>query len=160
MSFLFVIIMLVLLFKLYNGFWWTLSANNALIPVTKKKNTLIDLPNQMWEHDLSSRDIWEYAKTKFDILLQYGHCFLVFDMHGNIGSAINLSGYSIRRKKKMLIPMGFSFIGVLYASRNAGLVKEGRELFSPTFDEHNISLQNWTQWLQLLSLELDEGSLL
>ncbi|KAK4855897.1 hypothetical protein QYF36_012069 [Acer negundo] len=59
-----------------------------------------------------------------------------FAVHGDASNAL---AFFRKMKEEDIEPNGVTFVGVLYACSHAGLVEEGRKIFSSMINEHNIT---------------------
>ncbi|KAJ7954868.1 Pentatricopeptide repeat-containing protein [Quillaja saponaria] len=105
-----------------NGFGGALSVNNALIDMYAKCGSLD-----------RARGVFENMPRKN--VVSWSSIINAFAMHGDANNAIS---FFHKMKEKNIEPNGVTFVGVLYACSHAGLVEEGKKIFSSMTSEHGI----------------------
>lgn len=106
-----------------NGFGEALRVNNALIDMYAKCGSLD-----------RARRVFDRMRRKN--VISWTSMISAFAMHGDANNALKLF---YQMKAENIQPNGVTFIGVLYACSHAGLVEEGRNIFSSMVNEYNIS---------------------
>ncbi|KAK4266330.1 hypothetical protein QN277_027271 [Acacia crassicarpa] len=106
-----------------SGFRKALSVNNALIDMYAKCGSL-----------LGAREIFENMPRKN--VISFSSMINAFAMHGDANNALNLFH---RMREENIEPNWITFVGVLYACSHAGLVEEGRQIFSSMTNDYGIS---------------------
>lgn len=106
-----------------NGFGDALAVNNALIDMYAKCGSL------------------ERARCVFDRMprknvISWTSVITAHAIHGDAANALLLFR---QMKANSIEPNGITFVGVLYACSHAGLVEEGRKVFSSMIKEHSIT---------------------
>ncbi|KAK2647035.1 hypothetical protein Ddye_022230 [Dipteronia dyeriana] len=105
------------------GFGGELRVNNAIIDMYAKCGSL------------------ERAREVFDKMqrrnvISWTSMINSFAVHGDASNAL---AFFCKMKEEDIEPNGVTFVGVLYACSHAGLVEEGRKIFSSMINEHNIT---------------------
>lgn len=105
-----------------NGFSNVLSINNALIDMYAKCGSL-ENAHQVFK-DMPQRNVISWTSMINGLA-----------MHGDGKSALRLFN---QMKTERIKPNEVTFVGVLYACSHAGLVDDGRRIFTSMANEHNI----------------------
>lgn len=108
-----------------HGFRGVLPVNNALIDLYSKCGSLE-----------RARGIFENMKRRN--VISWSTMINAFALHGDAENALK---FFDKMKEENIEPNEITFIGVLYACSHAGLVEEGRKLFSSMIHEHKITPQ-------------------
>lgn len=106
-----------------NGFGRALSVNNALIDMYAKCGSLA-----------GARAIFENMSRKN--VISCSSMINAFAMHGDAENALTLFH---KMREENIEPNWVTFVGVLYACSHAGLVKDGRKIFSSMINDYGIS---------------------
>lgn len=106
-----------------NGFRKALPVNNAMIDMYAKCGSLA-----------GAREIFENMPRKN--VISFSSMINAFAMHGDANNALNLFH---RMREENIEPNWITFVGVLYACSHAGLVEEGRQIFSLMINDYGIS---------------------
>lgn len=106
-----------------NGFGGALPVSNALIDMYAKCGSL-------------ERARWVFEKMPRKDVISWTTMISAFAMHGDASNALSFF-YQMTEQK--IEPNAVTFVGVLYACSHAGLVEEGRKIFSSMINEHKIT---------------------
>lgn len=109
-----------------NGFGGALPVNNALIDMYAKCGSLE-----------RARRVFEKMPRRN--VISWTSMISAFAMHGDASNALSFFN---RMKDDNIEPNSVTFIGVLYACSHAGLVEEGRRIFSSMINEYNLAPQH------------------
>ncbi|KAM7278027.1 hypothetical protein ACFE04_005161 [Oxalis oulophora] len=106
-----------------NGFGRALPINNALIDMYAKCGSLDGA------HEI-------FDKMRRRNVISWTSMINAFAIHGDASNALSFFN---KMKDENVEPNWITFVGVLYACSHAGLVDEGRKIFSSMIHEHNIT---------------------
>lgn len=105
-----------------SGFGGDLRVSNALIDMYAKCGSLE-----------RARLVFEEMPRKN--VISWTTMISAFAMHGDAKNALR---FFYQMKDEKIEPNGVTFVSVLYACSHAGLVEEGRKIFSSMINDHNI----------------------
>jgi pentatricopeptide repeat protein len=105
-----------------SGFGGDLRVGNALIDMYAKCGSLE-----------RARLVFEEMPRKN--VISWTSMISAFAMHGDAKNALR---FFYQMKDEKIEPNGVTFVGVLYACSHAGLVEEGRKIFSSMINDYNI----------------------
>ncbi|KAH7573802.1 hypothetical protein JRO89_XS03G0209200 [Xanthoceras sorbifolium] len=105
------------------GLGGDLRVNNAIIDMYAKCGNLE-----------RAREVFEKMQRRN--VISWTSMINAFAAHGDASNAL---AFFHKMKEENIEPNGVTFVGLLYACSHAGLVEEGRKIFSSMINEHNIA---------------------
>ncbi|KAL5782635.1 hypothetical protein ACOSP7_007664 [Xanthoceras sorbifolium] len=105
------------------GLGGDLRVNNAIIDMYAKCGNLE-----------RAREVFEKMQRRN--VISWTSMINAFAAHGDASNAL---AFFHKMKEENIEPNGVTFVGLLYACSHAGIVEEGRKIFSSMINEHNIA---------------------